>query len=111
MSLSPRQQLIDQVVRNPGFLAACHAMSPSRSSYWPHTKFPTVPDGIDGLAVDEEGDELANEGALRAHVMETARDLQQTRIGAVRNWADCTFEVTDKAGHLVLTLPFTEALS
>jgi len=78
------------------------------SRYFLHLRFR---DGIDGLAVDEEGDELPNEVAQQAHVMETARDLQQTRFGAVRNWADCTFEVTDEAGHLVLTLPFTEALS
>ncbi len=35
-------------------------------------------DGTDGLAVDE-----------------------------VRNWLACTFEVTDEAGQVVLTLPFS----
>jgi hypothetical protein len=67
-------------------------------------------DDTDGLAVDEEGDELPDQEALRQHVLETARDLMQTRIGVVRNWAKCTFEVTDEAGHLVLTLLFSEAL-
>jgi hypothetical protein len=67
-------------------------------------------DGAGGLAVDEEGDELPDQDALRQHVVETARDLMQTRMGVVRNWADCTFEVTNEAGHLVLTLPFSEAL-
>jgi hypothetical protein len=32
LGVSTCQQLIEEVVRNPGFLAACHAMSPSRSS-------------------------------------------------------------------------------
>src|SRR3954452_6764284 len=65
-------------------------------------------DGIDGLAVDEEGDELPNEGVLREHVIETARDLIGTRSNV--HWLDCTFEVTDEAGHHVLTLPFKEAV-
>jgi hypothetical protein len=76
--------------------------------YFLHLRFR---DGIDGLAIDEEGDELPTEDALREHVRETARDLMQTRIGVVRNWADRSFEVTDEAGHLVLTFPFTDAVS
>ena len=65
-------------------------------------------DGVEGLAVDEEGDELPDESALQEHVLETARDLIGTR-SSVR-WLDCTFEVTDEAGHLVLTLPLREAV-
>jgi len=65
-------------------------------------------DGIDGLAVDEEGDELPNEGALRDHVLANARDLIGTRSSI--HWLDCTFEVTDEGGHRVLTLPFKEAV-
>jgi hypothetical protein len=65
-------------------------------------------DGIDGLAVDEEGDELPDPRALWEHVLETARDLLQTR-SEVR-WLDSTFEVTDEAGHLVLAMPLTEAV-
>ena len=65
-------------------------------------------DGIDGLAVDEEGDELPNEGVLREHVIDTARDLIGTRSNV--HWMDCTFEVTDEAGHHVLTLPFKDAV-
>jgi hypothetical protein len=64
-------------------------------------------DGSDGLAVDEEGDELPDPRMLRAHVEATARDLmQRARLAAIRNWRDCTFEVTDEAGQLVLTVPF-----
>ena len=65
-------------------------------------------DGVDGLAVDEEGDELPNEGVLREHVLETARDLMGTRSNV--RWLECVFEVTDEAGHRVLTLPLKEAV-
>jgi len=65
---------------------------------------------VKGLAVGHEGDELPNDAALREDVVENARALMQTRIGAVHNWFDCTFQVTDEAGHLVLTMPFSEAL-
>jgi len=68
--------------------------------------------GPDGLAIDDEGDELPNLGALRAHVLESARDLMhKTHIGAIPDWSRCTLEVTDETGHRVLTLRFAEALS
>ncbi|MFL5518048.1 MAG: DUF6894 family protein [Gemmatimonadales bacterium] len=66
--------------------------------------------GPDGLAVDHEGDELPDAGALREHVLETARDLiRGSRLGSV-NWYDCTFEVTNEAGQVVITVPFAEAV-
>jgi hypothetical protein len=34
--------------------------------------------------------------------------MRNTRLEAIRNWRDCTFEVTDEAGQLVLTLPFSD---
>ena len=74
--------------------------------YFLHLRFRKGPGG---LAVDDEGDELPDPGLLRKHVEATARDLMRhTRLDAVRNWLDCTFEVTDEAGHLVLTLPFSD---
>ena len=74
--------------------------------YFLHLRFRKGPSG---LAVDNEGDELPDAGLLRTHVEATARDLMRhTRLDAVRNWLDCTFEVTDEAGHLVLTLPFSD---
>ncbi len=74
--------------------------------YFLHLRFRS---GTDGLAVDEEGDELPNPGMLREHVAATARDLMRhTRLDAIPNWLDCTFEVTDEAGQLALTLPFSE---
>jgi len=62
------------------------------------------------LALDEEGDEVTDEGALRAHVAETARDLMlRSRITGI-DWRTCTFEVTDEDGRLVLKMPFAEAV-
>jgi hypothetical protein len=66
-------------------------------------------DGIDGLAVDEEGDELPDASGLREHVLDTARDLlSHSRITGIK-WSKCTFEVTDEAGQLVMKVPFAEA--
>ncbi len=74
--------------------------------YFLHLRFR---DGTNGLAVDDEGDELPDPAMLRQHVEATARDLMRhTRLRAIRNWLDCTFEVTDEAGHRVLTLPFSD---
>jgi hypothetical protein len=69
-------------------------------------------DGSDGLAVDQEGDEVPELSLLRGHVEATARDLmRKARLDAIRNWHDCTFEVTDDTGQLVLTLPFSQLLN
>ena len=75
--------------------------------YFLHVRYKTGPDG---LAVDEEGDEVADEEALRAYVADTARDLMlKSRITGI-DWRTCTFEVTDEADQLVLTMPFAEAV-
>jgi hypothetical protein len=69
-------------------------------------------DGVDGLAVDEEGDDLPDPDRLRQHVEATARDLMRhARLAAISDWRACTFEVTDETGSLVLTLPFSEVVS
>jgi hypothetical protein len=65
--------------------------------------------GTDGLAVDEEGDEVSDPSLLRDHVEATARDLMRhARLAAIPDWRTCTFEVTDEAGQLVLTVPFSQ---
>ena len=65
----------------------------------------------DRLFADEEGDELLDDTAVRAHAIETARDLiANARVSAIRNWLDCTFEITDDGGRLVLTMPFSQAI-
>ena len=64
--------------------------------------------GRDGFAVDEEGEEVP-QPTLRAHVEATARDLmRRTRLGAIRDWRHCTFEVKDEGGQVVLILPFSD---
>jgi len=65
-------------------------------------------DGIEGLAIDDEGDELPDAGSLRGHVVDTARHLMDhSRISGI-DWRDCTLEVTDETGARVLKLPFAE---
>jgi hypothetical protein len=60
------------------------------------------------LAVDEEGDEVP-QPTLHAHVEATACDLmRRTRLGAIRDWRHCTFEVKDEGGQVVLILPFSD---
>ena len=67
--------------------------------------------GPDKLAVDVEGDELADAAAAHEHALGLARDLiARTRSYAVRDWFVCTFEVTDEAGALVLTIPFSDTV-
>jgi hypothetical protein len=63
------------------------------------------------LVPDYEGDELANAQALREHALVTARDLVfRTRMDTIRSWFDCSFEVTDESGKVVLVMPFTEVV-
>lgn len=65
--------------------------------------------GPRGLALDPDGDELADESLVRDHAMETARDLtKRARLEHIRNWYDCSFEVTDDAGRRVMTVPFSD---
>jgi hypothetical protein len=61
------------------------------------------------LIADHEGDELANEDAVRAHALATAHDLVfRTRMDTIRDWFDCSFEVTDESNRTVLVMPFDE---
>lgn len=63
------------------------------------------------LIPDHEGDELAEEAALRAHALATARELVfTTRMQTMRSWFDCSFEVTDENGRSVLVMPFDEVV-
>lgn len=67
---------------------------------------------VDKLALDPEGDEIADAGEVRARALRAARDLiDRTRSDVVRNWFDCRFEITDANGRPVLTLPFAEVVS
>ena len=43
--------------------------------------------------------------------MDTARDLiTGAWLKAIPDWLQCSFEVTDESGTVVLTLPFSEAV-
>ena len=67
--------------------------------------------GPDGLAVDPDGDEIADVALVREHALKTARDLiARTRLDSISNWFDCTFEITDEAGQFSLTVPFTDVV-
>ena len=78
------------------------------SRYFLHLRYP-APD--DGFVQDDEGDELSNPGGLRQHVVETARDLMRNaRLRVIHDCLKCSFEVTDEAGTVVMTLPFSEVI-
>jgi hypothetical protein len=47
---------------------------------------------------------------MKVRALETARDLIRTPFLAIPDWLDCTLEVTDESGTMVLSLPFPEAL-
>jgi hypothetical protein len=67
--------------------------------------------GSDGLAVDEEGDVLADLNAAREHALFVARDtIVRTRTDIVRDWMVCSFEITDEHGQLILTVPFSDTV-
>ena len=66
----------------------------------------------DHLYEDEEGDELLDSAAAKAHAIETACDLIATgRLTTIRNWYDCTFEITDETGRMVLEVPFSDTIT
>jgi len=67
--------------------------------------------GPRGLAVDEEGDDLADVNAAREHALFVAREtIARDRLATVRDWMVCSFEITDEAGQLVLTVPFSDTV-
>ena len=67
--------------------------------------------GPAGLAVDEEGDELADVASAREHALSAARSMiAQDRLTMVRDWMVCSFEITDEQGRHVLTIPFSDTM-
>jgi hypothetical protein len=77
--------------------------------YFLHLRYP---DGGDGFARDDEGDDLEDASVLRQHVVNTARELMRgARLRAIPDWRQCSFEVMDEAGAVVLRLPFSEAVA
>ena len=68
--------------------------------------------GPDGLAVDPEGDELADLGEAREHALAEARDMiARARMDMIRDWMVCSFEIEDEDAKLLLTVPFNDTVS
>lgn len=68
--------------------------------------------GPDGLAEDHEGDELADVSAAREHALSEARAMiARDQLDVIRDWMVCSFEITDEAGQLVLTVPFGDTVT
>jgi hypothetical protein len=64
----------------------------------------------DHLFQDEEGEDIPSAIEMKVRALETARDLIRTPSLAIPDWLDCTLEVTDETGTMVLSLPFPEAV-
>jgi hypothetical protein len=61
------------------------------------------------LAVDPEGDELANDEAARLHALGEARGLIAGPASfVVRDWFACSFEIEDENARHVLMVPFSD---
>jgi uncharacterized protein DUF6894 len=60
---------------------------------------------------DHEGDEFASVDEARRHALHTARDMiRRTRTQIIRDWFDCTFEITEAQGKIVLIVPFGDTV-
>jgi hypothetical protein len=67
--------------------------------------------GPAGLAVDPEGDEFADLSAARENALSQARVMiARERHIFIRDWMDCSFEIMDAAGRLLLTVPFGDTV-
>ena len=67
--------------------------------------------GSAGLAVDPEGEELADVNAARERALSQARAMiARERHTFIRDWMDCSFEITDEDGQPVLTVPFSDTV-
>jgi len=68
--------------------------------------------GPNGIAFDREGDEVVDETKLRERAVQVARmTVARDHLFTASNWLTCSFEVTDEAGQLVLTVPFRDIVS
>ena len=65
--------------------------------------------GADKLAVDPEGDELADDEAAHQYALREARGLIAGPPSlVVRDWFVCSFEIEDENGRCVRMVPFSE---
>jgi hypothetical protein len=67
--------------------------------------------GPDGLAVDPEGEELADVDAARERALFQAREMiARERHTFIRDWMVCAFEILDEAHQPVLAVPFSDTV-
>lgn len=67
--------------------------------------------GPEGLAVDPEGEELADVNAARERALSQARVMiARERHTFIRDWMVCAFEIMDEDGQPVLTVPFSDTV-
>ena len=59
---------------------------------------------------DEEGEDIPSGIEMKVRALETARDLITTPSLTIPDWLDCTLEVTDESGIIVLSVPFPDAV-
>jgi uncharacterized protein YqjF (DUF2071 family) len=64
----------------------------------------------DKLAMDREGDEIADIGLVRQHAIRSARKIARTRSHAVRDWLNCSFEIDDHREQHVMRVPFSDVI-
>lgn len=64
------------------------------------------------MAVDPEGEELVNGQTVRKYTLQIIRDLiARPSSFAVRDWLNCSFEIENEKGELILTVPFRDILA
>ena len=66
--------------------------------------------GSDQSDLDSEGGECADLTVVREEALSTARHLLSEGMLAGKDRLHWRFEITDEAGHTVLTVPFSEAV-
>jgi hypothetical protein len=61
-------------------------------------------------APDLEGEELPDARAVPDRAKTVALSMMQTRSALIRDYFDCTFEITDEGDREVLRFPFGDAV-
>ncbi len=65
----------------------------------------------DGRCEDEEGMEFSSLASVHRHAIRCIRDLLSAAVARAQLSLDGRIEVRDAAGNLVLTVPFSEAVT
>lgn len=62
------------------------------------------------LIDDPDGEEFASLAEAREEAVQSAREIMAEALKSGRPLGGWTFEISDEAGNVMLTLPFEEAL-